>query len=57
MRLIKSSDIPAFLDAIDEAEVVVIGIEGFTLESDATRPDMDAIADFSTALSTLKCDS
>ncbi len=53
-RLIKSADIPALLDAADEAEVVLIRIEGFTIEGSATRPDMNAIADFSTVKTSLE---
>jgi hypothetical protein len=48
MDLIKNSDIPAILDVIEKAELVVLGIEGFTLEEgDSVRPDMNAVADFS----------
>lgn len=48
MNLIKNLDIPAILDAIERAGLVVLGIEGFTLEEgDTVRPDMNAIADFS----------
>ena len=55
MNLIKNSDTPAILDVIEKTELVVLGIEGFTLEEgNAVRPDMNAIADFSSVSNSIE---
>ena len=47
LQLVALADVRTFLDTCVAAGVLVIGIEGFRLESGQVRPDMGAIADFS----------
>ncbi len=47
LQLVTFADTEAFLAACVAADVLVLGVEGFYLESEHARPDMDAIADFS----------
>ncbi len=47
LQLVAFPDVQDFLDACMAAEVLVLGIEGFSSEDGEVRPDMSAIADFS----------
>lgn len=47
LQLVAFADAWTFLDACVDAGVLVLGIEGFRLDSGQVRPDMGAIADFS----------
>lgn len=47
LELVAFADARSFLDACVAAGVLVLGIEGFYLDSGQVRPDIDAIADFS----------
>lgn len=47
LQLIAFPDVQDFLDACMAAEVLVLGVEGFSFEDGEVRPDMSAIADFS----------
>lgn len=47
LHLIALADTEAFLDTCEAAGVLVLGVEGFYLDTAQARPEMDAIADFS----------
>ncbi len=47
LRLVSFADAQIFLDACLAARVLVLGLEGFTVDGGQAQPNMNAIADFS----------
>jgi hypothetical protein len=47
LQLVALADARAFLEACEAAGVLVLGVEGFRLDSGQVHPDLGAIADFS----------
>jgi hypothetical protein len=39
---------PTYVEACDESDLAIIGIEGFEIQNETVTPKMDLIADFST---------
>jgi hypothetical protein len=50
LELIRAVDADRFASAVQEMDLVIIGIEGFHEDGGHDVPDMSAIADFSTVL-------
>ena len=49
LELVAFDDVERFLAVTAKYDVVVLGIEGFRVVAGRAEPDMDAIADFSSA--------
>lgn len=47
LRLIRLQDCRCLIEACKAQNVLILGIEGFTISGDKAVPDMDMIADFS----------